>query len=86
MECFREGMYETASLYKNSGEMEKGKYRTTYGYFGGIEFYPMTDNLHFFATYMGRTYRFTDRAKAFDNENYNTSTFSVGLIYHIPLF
>lgn len=84
--AFVKGMYETASLYKNSEEMEKGKYRTAYGYFGGIEFYPMTDNLHFFATYMGRTYRFTDRAKAFDNENYNTSTFSVGLIYHIPLF
>ena len=84
--AFVKGMYETASLCKNMEQMEKGKYRTSYGYFGGIEFYPMTDNLHFFATYMGRSYRFTERAKAFDSHNYNTSTFSVGLIYHIPLF
>lgn len=84
--AFVKGMYETASLCKNMEQMEKGKYRTSYGYFGGIEFYPMTDNLHFFATYMGRSYRFTERAKAFDSHNYNTSIFSVGLIYHIPLF
>ena len=83
---FVKGMYETASLSKKTEQMEKGKYRTSYGYFGGIEFYPMTENLHFFATYMGRAYHFTGRAKALDCTNYNTSTLSLGLIYHIPLF
>lgn len=83
---FVKGMYETASVYKQDDQMEKGKYRTSYGYFGGVEYYPMTENLHFFATYIGRSYRFTDRAKVFDIKNYSTTKLSLGLIYHIPLF
>ena len=43
---FAKGMYETASVYKASDEVEKGKYRTAWGYAGGIEFYPMESNLH----------------------------------------
>ena len=35
---FAKGMYETASVYKASDEVEKGKYRTAWGYAGGIEF------------------------------------------------
>ena len=56
------------------------------GYFGGIEYYPTMENLHFFASYIGRSYRFTGKAKALGTENYSTSTLSIGLIYHIPLF
>ena len=83
---FVKGMYENASVYKHSDQLEKGKYRTAYGYFGGIEYYPTTENLHFFASYIGRSYRFTDKAKTLGAENYSTSTLSIGLIYHIPLF
>ena len=80
------GMYENASIYKHIDQLEKGKYRTAYGYFGGIEYYPTMENLHFFASYIGRSYRFTGKAKALGAENYSTSTLSIGLIYHIPLF
>ena len=83
---FVKGMYENASVYKHTDQLEKGKYRTAYGYFGGIEYYPTTENLHFFASYIGRSYRFTDKAKTLGAENYSTSTLSIGLIYHIPLF
>lgn len=83
---FVKGMYENASVYKYADQIEKGKYRTAYGYFGGIEYYPTTENLHFFASYIGRSYRFTGKAKALGAENYSTSTLSIGLIYHIPLF
>ena len=54
---FAKGMYETASVYKASDEVEKGKYRTAWGYAGGIEFYPMESNLHFFLAYVGRSYK-----------------------------
>ena len=83
---FVKGMYENASIYKHIDQLEKGKYRTAYGYFGGIEYYPTMENLHFFASYIGRSYRFTGKAKALGAENYSTSTLSIGLIYHIPLF
>lgn len=83
---FVKGMYETASVFKANQVLEKGKYRTSYGYLGGIEYYPMKDNLHFFLTYVGRSYDFTARAKAFKAENYSTQRFSLGFIYQLPVF
>ena len=83
---FVKGMYETASISKATELIEKGKYRTSWGYLGGIEFYPMDENLHFFVTYVGRSYRFTDKAKTLGSENYQTSRVSVGLIWQLPVF
>jgi hypothetical protein len=84
--AFVKGMYETASLTKQQGDLEKGKYRTAWGYFVGVEFYPMDTNLHFFLTYVGRSYDFTARAKALGQENYSTNRVSVGFIYQLPMF
>ena len=84
--AFVKGMYETASLTKQQGDLEKGKYRTAWGYFAGVEFYPMDTNLHFFLTYVGRSYDFTARAKALGQENYSTNRVSVGFIYQLPMF
>ena len=36
--AFVKGMYETASLTKQQGDLEKGKYRTAWGYFGSADF------------------------------------------------
>lgn len=83
---FVKGMYETASLTKQQENLEKGKYRTAWGYFAGVEFYPMDTNLHFFLTYVGRTYDFTARAKSLGQENYSTNRVSVGFIYQLPMF
>lgn len=88
-------MYETASVSStwqdpasatSSYAVEKGKYRTSYGYFAGLEYYPMQSNLHFYLTYVGRSYNFTDRAKSLGWDNYNTDRISVGFIYQLPAF
>lgn len=95
-------MYETAGVTKthdqafwtgadnaadNTVALQDGKYRTAWGYIGGIEYYPFKDrNLHFFATYVGRNYKFTDKAKAFGSENYSTNQLSVGFIWQMPVF
>lgn len=82
--AFVKGMYETASLSKDTDGLEEGKYRTSYGYLGGIEYYPMEDsNLHFFCTFVGRSYDFTKRAGL---DNYNTQRLEVGFIYQLPMF
>ena len=86
MATIREGMYESASIYKAYDAYEKGKYRTAWGYVGGIEYYPMETNLHFFLAYTGRSYRFTDRAKALGEDNYSTNRVSVGFIWQMPVF
>lgn len=88
---FVKGMYETASAGKqltaDSGDIvEKGKYRTSLGYFAGLEYYPMESNLHFYLTYVGRSYKFEDRAKAFGFDDYSTNRISVGFIYQLPVF
>ena len=84
--AFVKGMYETASLTKQQGDLEKGKYRTAWGYFAGVEFYPMDTNLHFFLTYVGRSYDFTARAKALGQENYSQTEYRWGFIYQLPMF
>lgn len=83
---FVKGMYETASVRKGTDTIEKGKYRTAWGYLGGIEFYPMASDLHFFLTYIGRSYNYTDRAKALGSVNENTNRVTVGFIYQLPVF
>lgn len=84
--AFVKGMYETASVTKGSEDVAKGKYRTSWGYLAGIEYYPMETNLHFFLTYVGRNYNFTSRAKTLGQENYSTNRVSVGFIWQMPVF
>lgn len=84
--AFVKGMYETASVTKASEGVEKGNYRTSWGYLAGIEFYPMETNLHFFVTYVGRCYDFASRAKALGQTDYTTNRVSVGFIWQMPVF
>ena len=84
---FVQGMLENEGLSKANGVIEKGKYRTAYGYLAGIEFYPLNNsNLHFFLTYVGRNYSYTDRAKAYGADNYSTNRISLGYIWQLPMF
>ena len=83
---FVKGMYETASVSKQTTEIEKGKYRTSLGYLVGLEYYPLETGLHFFLAYVGRSYKFEDRAKALGFENYETNRVSVGFIYPLQMF
>ena len=81
---FVKGMYETASITKASQGVEKGKYRTSLGYLAGLEYYPMENsNLHFFLTYVGRSYKYENRANA---EDYDTNRVSLGFIYQLQMF
>ena len=81
---FVKGMYETASLDKKVGEFADGKYRTSLGYFAGLEYYPMENsNLHFFLTYVGRKYNYTNKV---DLKDYDTNRVSVGFIYQLQMF
>ena len=89
---FVKGMLENEGLSKDNKDgnirtIEKGKYRTAYGYLAGIEFYPLkSSNLHFFLTYVGRHYSYTDRAKVLGCENYSTNRISLGYIWQVPMF
>lgn len=85
---FIKGMYETASISDNDNakNIETGKYRTSYGYYAGIEYYPMEDNnLHFFLTYVGRSYDYTNKAMM-ANMMKDTNRVSIGFIWQLPMF
>ena len=86
---FVKGMYETASVVDHTDPRAypfiiNGKYRTSLGYLGGIEYYPMESNLHFFLTYVGRHYMYEEIAVG--HEDYSTNRVSVGFIYQLPMF
>ena len=85
--AFVQGMVENEGLSKGNALIEKGKYRTAYGYLAGIEFYPLKEsNLHFFLTYVGRHYSYTDRAKVYGADDYSTNRVSLGYIWQLPMF
>ena len=89
---FAKGMYELASVVKKDGDLSVGNYRTTVGYIGGIEYYPMESNLHFYLAFIGQSQIFTEKGKAcinskgYNNSNYDTQRVSVGMIYKLPVF
>ena len=84
---FVKGMYENEGLSKSNGAIEKGKYRTALGYLAGIEYYPLKNsNLHFFLTYVGRHYSYTDRGKACGFDDYSSNRISLGYIWQLPMF
>lgn len=83
---FLKGMYETADVQKSNQNIAKGKYRTSWGYMGGIEYYPMQENLHFFLNYIGRSFDYTDRAKVYGVGNSNPQRVELGLVYQLPMF
>ena len=84
---FVKGMLENEGFSKANGTIEKGKYRTALGYLAGVEFYPLKNsNLHFFLTYVGRNYSYTDRAKAYGCSDYSTNRISLGYIWQLPMF
>lgn len=84
--AFVKGMYETASISKETEDIAKGNYRTSWGYLAGIEYYPMETNLHFFLTYVGRSYDFTSQARDLGQKGYSTNRISVGFIWQMPVF
>ena len=81
---FVKGMYETASVTEESELVAEGKYRTSLGYLAGLEYYPMESNLHFFLTYVGRSYLYNE--ELINTANYQTNRVSVGFIYQLPMF
>ena len=84
---FVKGMLENEGLSKANGSFKDGKYRTALGYLAGLEYYPLKNsNLHFFLTYVGRHYSYTDQAKALGCDNYSTNRISLGYIWQLPMF
>ncbi|SUB88830.1 Uncharacterised protein [Porphyromonas macacae] len=86
---FIKGMYETASVGKDftieRRFIEKGKFSTSLGYFTGIEYYPMSNsNLHFFLTYVGRSFKYEKKLDYL--KDFNTNRVSLGFIYQLPMF
>ena len=60
---------------------------TSWGYMGGLEYYPLKDNnLHFFLNYIGRSFDYSDRAKTFGVGNSNPQRISLGMVYRLPVF
>ena len=84
---FVKGMLENEGLSKANGSLKDGKYRTALGYLAGLEYYPLKNsNLHFFLTYVGRHYSYTDQAKALGCDDYSTNRISLGYIWQLPMF
>ena len=83
---FAKGMYDMASVFKTDGVLTAGNYRTTVSYIGGIEYYPMESNLHFYLAFVGQSHIFTDKAKVYGSNDYSTQRVSLGFIYKLPMF
>ena len=86
LNLFVKGMYETSRAYKENNGIEKGTYRMSYGYQGGMEYFPMKQNFRLFLAYHAKDVHYTSRGKALGFDHENTQYLSMGLTYNIPLF
>ena len=83
---FAKGMFESAGVFEKKDDVAVGNYRTSLGYIAGVEYYPMETNLHFYLAFIGQSNFFTERAKAYGQDDYSTQRVSLGFIYQLPLF
>lgn len=83
---FLKGFYETASIHQENGAIVSGNYRTTYGYQGGVEYFPTGDNFRLFLLYRGKDLCFSQAAKKTGTIGSRSQFLSVGLIYNLPIF
>lgn len=82
---FVKGMYETAS----AGDVDAlDNYRTSLGYFAGLEFYPdKSQDLRFSLTFQGRNFKYSDDAKAaYKLSDYTNTRIELGFMYRIKCF
>lgn len=86
LNIFAKGSYETVSARSGTNLPEQGLYRTSSGYQGGIEYFPMKENLRFYLLYRGRQTDHTVRARTLGMKNEHPQHLSVGLLYNIPIY
>lgn len=86
LNLFVKGMYETCSARKAGSNLAEARYRVNYGYQGGIEYFPMKENLRFFAMYRGKHIHYTEHGRALGLADEKPQYLSFGLIYNIPVF
>ena len=84
---FGRASFDATSVTKSHEDIEKGTYKTLFGYQSGIEYYPMQNsNLHFFLAYVGKYHKFKEKARSFGAKNYAENRISLGFIYTLPVF
>lgn len=78
------GFYDRASVYKENGIFGKGNYLSSWGYQGGIEYFPMADkNLHLFLNATGKTYKNIQKENIINQED--QFRVSLGFVYRLPV-
>lgn len=78
------GCYERASVFKENDVFQKGTYRSSWGYQGAIEFFPMKDNnLRIFTSFVGRSQRRCRIAQMSTPED--DMRISLGFCYRLPV-
>lgn len=78
------GFYDRASVYKENGLFSKGNYLSSWGYQGGIEFFPMADsNLHLFLNATGKTFKNARKKNMVNQED--QFRVSLGVVYRLPV-
>lgn len=71
------GMYETA------GTKDVGKFRTSLGYIGALEYYPLKDqDLRFFVAYVGRHFSYDK----INTPDYSTNRIELGFMFRIKAY
>ena len=87
LNLFARGMYETASVEKASDLLAKGKYRTSWGYLAGIEYYPMEENSPFLSEFTSAALsNIPTKLKYSGVGNSNPQRIELGLVYQLPVF
>lgn len=85
--AYIKGVYETASVYKNNGMFDTGRYLTNWNGQACIEWFPFTQEKGFkvFVHYLYKGNIMTEKALKFNAIAPDTQRISLGIVYAIPV-
>lgn len=78
------GFYDQGSVYKEKGNIQKGKYLQCWCYEGGVEYYPLPKtDLYCFLNVSNKAYRQTNKSNIITPDR--ETNLKLGFVYRIPL-
>lgn len=84
---YTKGVYEQGNVHKSSEHFSAGTYRRAWNVQMCAEYFPMEDSeLLVYMHLVHKNVHYTERARRWDADAYNTQRLSLGIVYTLPVF
>ena len=84
---YAKGVYEQGNVHKSSESFAAGTYRRTWNMQMCAEYFPMADSeLLFYLHFVHKNVHYTEKARKWGGDGFNSQRLSLGVVYTLPVF